>query len=179
MKMKRLFLKRRTWLVLAIFMNFAILAMFVSPGSSYVLKSYTLSQTKPQSFKFNIDGGQPLHFTYDANVTINMTLYLVASDGSKSIERGIVNSSYSIDENRPTSWTCNITLALVQGYTGVGASVDVRYTFMKTTGMALAISISIVGAAMVVFFIWLLVSKKNQAEKPSTEAKTQGEETDG
>ena len=179
MLMKRFLLKRRTWLVLAIFMNLAVLSTFASSGNSYVLKSYMLSQAKPQSFKFNIDGGQPLHFSYDANVTINMTVYLVTSDGSKSIERDITNSSYTLDKTNPTSWICNITLSLVQGYTGIGASVDVRYTFMKTTGIAMAISVAIVAVAMAVFFIWLLASKKNVMERSSTEAKPQGEETDG
>ncbi|HME53703.1 MAG TPA: hypothetical protein VKM55_15860 [Candidatus Lokiarchaeia archaeon] len=174
--MKRFFFKRRTWLFLAIFTSLVIFASFASSGSSFVLKSYTLSQVKPQSFKFNIDGGQPLHFSYDANTTVIMTLYLVASDGSKTFEREIKNSSYSFDEIRSASWTCNITLYT---FGAKGASVNVRYTYMKTTGIDLSISIAIVAAAMAVFFIWLLVSKRKGAEPPRNESKQAGDETDG
>lgn len=177
--MKRFLFTRRTWLFLAIFTNLAFLAMFASPGSSYVLKSYTLSQAKPLSFKFNIDGGQPINFAYNANTTLDMVVYIVGQNNTQVALSILTGNSSTIEYSRSTSWTCNITLSLPIGYTGIGASVDVRYTYIKTIGIELAIAIVIVAAAMVVFFIWLLVSKRKVTEPPINESKQTGEETNG
>jgi hypothetical protein len=141
------------------------MTFFCDNATGFTSKEYVIGKTEQKSYKFAIDAGERFEFDIDANATMDMTVYRVAANGSKTVVTAISNKVVEYETVEVDAWTCNVTLTVSPGYPGSAVKLTVRYTFMKTIGRWLSVLVSIVGAGFGIAAIVLLVKKGSAGKR--------------
>ncbi|NMC07948.1 MAG: hypothetical protein GYA24_22265 [Candidatus Lokiarchaeota archaeon] len=140
-----------------------VATLFSTTATGYTSKEFTIDKTEQKSFKFTIDAGERFQFSFDANATMDMTVYRVATNGSKTPVASVSDATGEFITTEVATWTCNVTLVVNPGYAGNKVNLAVRYTFMATAGRWLSVVVSIGAAAIGITAIVMLVQKKGPA----------------
>lgn len=131
-------------------------------AAGFVYKQPPASQdgiTTPITFQFALDGGEPLYFAFESNVTVNYTVTVTTTGGLPAVTTGTaMTEEFTIIQD--TAYTFNITmLAADPGVAGV--DMHVRYTYTSTLGRILSMVMIPATIAIAAGFLILLLAKGN------------------
>nr|MDO8084043.1 hypothetical protein [Candidatus Sigynarchaeum springense] len=120
----------------------------------------------PIKYSFELGADERISFFFESrNATVDATIAEIRLNGT-SIEMSLTNiTSYAYEQSRPYAWTLNVTINATAGYGGVAIDFYAKYTFMRTSGLVLSITVAIAAAGIGVICVYLLIAKRKVEEK--------------
>jgi hypothetical protein len=120
----------------------------------------------PIKYSFRLGSGEKISFYFESrNATVIADFVEIAADNSIVNQTQIYGTSWKYEKSHPFPWTLNITVNASILYSGVGIDFYAKYTFIRTTGFILSVSVAITAAAMGIVCVYLLITKRKVEEK--------------